>query len=175
MEIECMIKLKDLIDKKDYKIFLDLDGVTCDFVEQFNKVSGDLHPLEYKSKYGRKALWNLVDAQGVSFWADMPWTIDGKILWDFIKDKNVEILSAPARSNTSVQGKRLWVDKHLGKHIKLNLEKAENKKIYAAPNHILIDDMAENIEGWISAGGIGILHKSSEDTIKRLKEIMGLE
>jgi hypothetical protein len=45
------------------------------------------------------------------------------------------------------------------------------KYIYAAPNHILIDDMPEKIEGWTNAGGLGILHKSASGSIGKLKHI----
>jgi hypothetical protein len=54
---------------------------------------------------------------------------------------------------------------------KLILSKAENKKDYARPNSILIDDNVKNIADWIGAGGIGILHTSAEDTIKQLKKL----
>jgi len=47
-----------------------------------------------------------------------------------------------------------------------------NKKKYAAPNHVLIDDRKDNIEGWESEGGVGILHTSAEDTIAKLLNIV---
>jgi diphthamide synthase subunit DPH2 len=41
------------------------------------------------------------------------------------------------------------------------------------PGDILIDDRADNIEEWIAAGGIGILHDTNdgERTIRILKEL----
>jgi len=38
----------------------------------------------------------------------------------------------------------------------------------------LIDDLPRNIDPWIEAGGIGILHKNTEDTIKKLKKIINI-
>jgi len=100
----------------------------------------------------------------------MPWMEDGKNYWNYIKDYDVELLSSPSRSETSRLGKRLWVRNNLP-GIKLTLAQAYNKKNYAEPNHILIDDRTSNIEQWIKAGGIGILHTSAEDTINQLKAL----
>ena len=44
-------------------------------------------------------------------------------------------------------------------------------KIYKDENKILIDDMEKNIQQWRDNGGIGILHTSTADTIKQLKEL----
>ena len=38
-------------------------------------------------------------------------------------------------------------------------------------NHILIDDRKDNIERWEAAGGIGILHTTTENTIACLKKL----
>ena len=48
-----------------------------------------------------------------------------------------------------------------------------DKHKYAAPNHILIDDRMKAIGPWRKAGGIGILHKDTKDTIAKLK-LLGL-
>jgi hypothetical protein len=55
--------------------------------------------------------------------------------------------------------------------VKLTLAQSFNKKNYAEPNHILIDDRLSNIEQWRAAGGIGILHTSSDETITQLKKL----
>ena len=45
---------------------------------------------------------------------------------------------------------------------------AKDKHKHAAPGDILIDDKALNIEQWIAAGGIGILHTSADDILDQL-------
>jgi hypothetical protein len=67
-------------------------------------------------------------------------------------------------------GKRVWVKNNLA-GTKLILSSASTKKQYSGKNHILIDDRADNIQGWISEGGIGILHTSTENTIQQLKKL----
>ena len=118
--------------------------------------------------------WSIVDSEGgLNFFSHMFWMPDGKMLWDYIKNKNVEILSAPARQipEHSVLGKKLWCNRNLGKNIVLNLIAADSKQKFAAPNHILIDDKEKNIQRWKNAGGIGILHKSAPETIGSLIEL----
>ena len=95
---------------------------------------------------------------------------DGEQYWNYIKDYDVELLSSPSRSSTSRLGKRLWVRNNTP-GVKLTLAQAAKKQNYAAPNHILIDDRKSNIDQWIAAGGIGILHTSASDTISQLKKL----
>ena len=168
-----MIKLKNILENKieEYVIYLDLDGVLCDFMSAMRS----RYPNSSEIKKNREEYQKLVDGMDVKFWSDMPWMSDGKILWNFVKDMNVEILSAPADSEASVEGKKLWVRKNLSPTIKINLSKAENKKDYAAINHILIDDKPENIDGWISEEGEGILHTTAHDSIKQLKLILEIQ
>ncbi len=155
----------------DYKIFSDMDGVLTDFDGSFVKYSKGIQPRDYEKKFGKDGFWELIDGEGgVGFWAGMPWMEDGKEYWNYIKDYNTELLSSPSRSETSRLGKRLWVKNNMP-GVKLTLAQAYNKKNYAEPNHILIDDRESNIEQWREAGGIGILHTSASDTIKQLKAL----
>lgn len=115
--------------------------------------------------------WVPVNDNGVEFWSDMPWMPDGKELWDYIKPHNPSILTSPARGVDCPKGKIIWVERELGEDIPCILEKQKYK--YAGENKTLIDDSENKITPWIEAGGIGILHTSTEDTLRQLKEIMG--
>ena len=85
------------------------------------------------------------------------------------KDKNVKILSAPAKTiPESPRGKIMWVKENLGS-VELVICSAKEKQDYAKKNTILIDDSKENIDQWNTRGGLGILHKSAMGTIKKLK------
>ena len=153
-----------------YKIFSDMDGVLTDFEGRFKNYSDDVQPSDFEKKYGKDKFWELIDSKGVAYWVGMPWMEDGKQYWDYIKDYNPELLSSPSRSETSRLGKRLWVRNNMP-GVKLTLAQSFNKKNYAEPNHILIDDRLSNIEQWRAAGGIGILHTSSDETITQLKKL----
>lgn len=175
-----MYKLTDLykqikeeaqaIQISQYKIFCDMDGVLCDFDNRFEQFSG-MPPREYESKYDTKKFWELIDDKiGYTFWSKMSWMKDGKQLWAYISKYKPVLLSAPSQKSSSRYGKRLWVEENLP-GTKLILAKRENKKDYSKSNRILIDDRDDNINEWISYGGIGILHTSTNNTIEKLKQL----
>lgn len=163
--------LNENITKSSYNIFCDLDNVLTDFDNNFKKYSGGISPREYEEKMGKEEFWNLIDVKiGQKFWTEMPWMNDGHELWNFIKQYKPTILSAPSRNPVSSKGKKEWVKSELP-GTKLILAFADEKQKYSEENSILIDDMKKNIEQWVSQGGIGILHKSSGDTINQLKKL----
>ena len=93
-----MIKLKEIANI--YEIYCDMDGVLTDFDKAFVEIS-DV-PVkdgwEYKTRFGKRKFWKLIDAKGGDFWTEMPWMPTGKMLWNFmnIHFDNVYILSAPS-------------------------------------------------------------------------------
>ena len=161
--------IKENIDKK-YTIYSDMDGVLVDFNERFKRFSNGVPPTEYEQKFGKDKFWELVDGIGVRFWVGMDWMSDGKQLWDYIKSYNPTLLSSPSRADHSRMGKRIWRKRNLPS-TKLVLAQARHKQNYANPNSILIDDRESNIDQWIKAGGIGILHTDTASTIDKLKEL----
>jgi hypothetical protein len=155
---------------KKFKIYCDMDGVLTDFPAAFKKIDG--RPTTEVEKEGDDAFWDHVRKGGLEFWSNMPWISGSKKLWNYIKDKDTAILSAPAISlPNSPKGKAIWVKRELGSSAKLILKRARDKKEYASKNSILIDDMKKNISDWKSAGGIGILFKNPNQVIKELEEL----
>ena len=157
--------------KEEYTIYSDMDGVLVDFENRFKRFSDGISPKDYEDKYGKEKFWDLIDKEtGVRFWVGMPWMSDGKQLWDYIKTYNPTLLSSPSRSNSSRMGKRIWRKRNLPS-TKLVLAQASKKQNYANPDSILIDDRVSNIDQWVKAGGIGILHTDTVSTINKLKEL----
>jgi FMN phosphatase YigB (HAD superfamily) len=154
-----------------YKIYCDMDGVLADFDKRFKDLNPEkLSAAQYQTKYGIEKFWNFIDEENkVKFWVGIPWMPDGKQLWDYIKDKQPTLLSAPSRKPASRLGKRLWVKNNIP-GTPLILAAADKKQNYSGRNKILIDDRLDNIEQWVSQGGIGILHKNTQDTIQQLKK-----
>jgi len=162
-------KIKENING-NYTIYSDMDGVLVDFDKRFKRFSNGVAPTEYEQKFGKDKFWEIIDGTGVRFWVGMDWMSDGKQLWNYIKEYNPTLLSSPSRSNYSRMGKRIWRKRNLPS-TKLVLARAANKQNYADPNSILIDDRESNIDQWIKAGGIGILHTDTASTINKLKEL----
>lgn len=148
-----------------------MDGVLTDFDNQFKRYVG-VAPSVYDKTHSVSEFWGEIEKAGLGYWVGMDWMPEGKKLWNYIKNFDVEILSAPSRSKVSVMGKKMWVKTMLKPTPKLNLVRAVEKQKFATPNSILIDDKVENINQWKSAGGIGILAKRDniDTVIKTLKK-----
>lgn len=180
---EYMNKDKGVI-KSNKLIYVDMDGVIVDFNKGFKllKGSGGITATEYEDIHGKDSIWKVIDNYDRrKFFSNLPWTYDGQKLWNFIskKFKNIKILTALGRSdeihkNTS-NGKREWLGKNIPSLTDENIIMVQNKhakKHWSFPDMILVDDREVVIDGWNSKGGIGILHKNTHQTIKKLKEVI---
>lgn len=158
--------MKEKMEQK-YNLFVDMDGVLVDFNKGYFELTG----TDISDKYQNSAaFWEPIDRAGITFWEDLNWTEDGKRLWDYVEKYGPTILSSPSRKNDSRVGKHAWVKRELP-NAHLILRTANDKKEFACPHCILIDDLQKNIDSWNESGGIGILHTSADDTIKQLKNL----
>jgi hypothetical protein len=71
----------------------------------------------------------------------------------------------------TIEGKRMFIDNYLLSAPAIFCLRS-HKKDYATPNSLLIDDSRENVEAFRKHGGLAILHKSAESTLKELKAIV---
>lgn len=149
------------------KLLVDLDGVLVNFIKQLGDLIHKDLPLDYEIK--ENWIWGKMSKAGEDFWESMPWMPEGHKLWDAIKKYDPTILSAPTRAASSVEGKKKWLKNNLP-GVPYIIEHDKSK--YAKPDAILIDDREKNIKAWEEAGGIGILHKNSDQTLKELEKIM---
>ena len=106
-----------------------MDGVLVDFVKGAEKQTGKSIT---KWAQGRKSeKWGQIKATP-NFWRDLPWMSGGKQLWNFLKNKDVEILSAYVEDTYDknfIPGKRFWATKNLGiSSSKINLVRREQKQ-----------------------------------------------
>ena len=151
----------------DYKIYCDMDGVLADFESGYEELTG----IDLRGEFKKgDDFWDPIKVAGVGFWAGLKWMPGGQELWDYLKPFNPQLLSAPSREQSSRIGKHVWV-KHKIPGTKLILRYASQKQQLATPESILIDDRQVNIDQWETAGGIGILHTSADDTIIQLKKL----
>jgi hypothetical protein len=162
----------------DYTLFLDMDGVLCNFDHDFFKLTGK-EPREYEAEVGEKKFWTFILDQGTRFWEDLTPTKDMEELKEFAFSNflRIGILSSSSKkshgSNMVKNGKLKWLRKHgfLSKIPNENIiivDSARDKKKYAWKNKILVDDYEKNVKEWLGAGGVGIHHKSAKSTIKQL-------
>lgn len=160
--------------QSQYKIYCDMDGVLVDFDRGYKELTGT--ETHHADSQGKNEFWSIFK-QGLQnkqisekeYWMNLKWMPDGKELWNHIKQYNPTLLSAPTKDPQSRLGKHIWVKKYLP-GTPLILSAAEAKKNYATKNSILIDDRIPNIDSWNEAGGIGILHTSTQTTLDKLKK-----
>lgn len=153
------------------KIYVDMDSVLTDFEKQLAELLD--RPLERGWDFGNDPkVWSKISKAGEDFWVSMKWMPDGRELWDAVKKYDPTILSAPTRHPSSVSGKKKWLKENLP-GVPYIIE--SKKEQYAEKDAILIDDREKNIKKWEDAGGIGILYKNADSTIKKLGEIMSKE
>lgn len=150
-------------------LYVDMDGVLTDFDQQAADLFGV--PRDEAQKYMEehpKKAWFKIDHAGSDFWSEMPWMPDGKELWQKIAIHRPTILSSPSKHQTSLTGKKEWIGENIGDiPIILSSDKAQ----YAHDDCcVLIDDREKNIKAWEDAGGTGILHKSTRETMEKLEE-----
>ena len=163
-------------EKPTYKVYVDLDGVLCDFDGRFKQNVDQIGPDKYEKKHGMKKFWQEIEKHGIDHWSNMSWTSDGKRLWKFIEEnfKDIEILTGSPWGKVGQyahKGKDIWCDRELG-NVKVNHKSAKQKYKFADENHILIDDTKRNTDMWKDVDGISIHHKSTKKTIEMLKKYL---
>ena len=159
------------------EIYCDMDGVLVDIIGGLAKLYSikDLNNRNFDSHID--PMKPRIDKEHPNLFAGLPWTKDGKQLWNYISKYEPNILSA--HTNTwqpnSKKDKMRWIEKNLRplpklSHILLRRHKAKYAVKNGVPN-ILIDDWSKNIKEWEAAGGIGIKHRSTAETIAALKKL----
>lgn len=150
-------------------LFIDLDGVLCDFMSAaFRVFDREYVPAEWPEgetdlatvlDVPEKLLWAAIDLDGPRFWAelaDLPWTLDLCDLCDEVAPGNWFVATLPQDSDDCYAGKALWL---LGADISpsRNAFLGARKDLLAGPGRFLIDDNEQNCHDWEAAGGTAIL------------------
>lgn len=161
--------------KKEYKIFVDLDGVMADLDGHVLELTGKTFPQLRKNDKD-DGFQNFVDSEraaGQTIFDNLEPHDDAHQLWDYIVKYKPSILTATGVPEVPATAEKIrWVYDNLsGFDNIITVKKSVLKAEYAAPNHILIDDREKSIKPWREAGGIGILHTSAVDTISQLQKL----
>lgn len=173
----------------EFKIFIDLDGVICDFAGKVRELLGispmnseELMERVEEESFDKKLMWKAINAYDAHtpFFYSLDKMPDADDLFDFVTEyfdrENIGFLTASGNTPADApHQKRRWVRKHYGSYHVNVVTKSHEKAAMATPTTILIDDRPKSIDPWISAGGIGILHKNAKDTIEQLKKILKVD
>lgn len=149
------------------------DGLPHDPDNQAEQRPWNIEPI-----FGMSApdLW---DPLGREFWANLeplPHCHEVvEILTKKFGEENICLLTSPVRTDGCIDGKMDWIRKHLPQ-FKRQFLVGPAKQFAASPNHVLVDDHAQNIEAFKDAGGHVFMmpapwnHRFNEHPIEALKK-----
>lgn len=162
------------------KIYLDMDGVLADFDRGLRELCG-IEPRSQDACAGgryRADMWERVKSVG-HFYDKLSLMPGAEELFNAVYSKygdRCEILTGVPKPDKGIPGagedKINWMRRMLSEDIKINIVLREEKRNYCRGRDcILVDDLGDNIRVWEEFGGTGILHRSSEETLAKLREI----
>ncbi|MFP3959340.1 MAG: hypothetical protein ACLFUX_04150 [Spirochaetaceae bacterium] len=158
-----------------YALFVDLDGVLADFDRRVLELTGRSPSMQSPSH-----MWPIL-ARTPGFYAELPWTPDGKRLWNYLRPYRPVVLTGLPRGTWARPQKLQWCRRELGPEVEvitcMSREKAEKARAWLhehaegqLPTPVLVDDRASLREQWEGMGGIFVHHTDARSTITRLNE-----
>jgi hypothetical protein len=156
------------------KIYLDMDGVLCNFERRYFELYKEL-PGSMRDRKEFNVHWH--DFIATKQFETLDWYPGGKELYEFITSLGVpvEILSSSGgktRHDEVKKQKKVWLKRN-NINLPANIVPGRALKVdYAKPNTILIDDTEDVIGDFNGAGGIGILHTDAAKTIAIVKSLL---
>jgi FMN phosphatase YigB (HAD superfamily) len=178
------LKLVEL--SSPFIIYSDLDGVLVDFLGSakkflpkvgFDPSNNDEEEYFTNPKIHHefgKAIARYQEKYGYTFWEHLLPTPGAHELWNYIRNKNVQILTAVGDpQHHAARQKTEWVKRYLGSKVKINfVPHAKDKARYAAPDRVLIDDQLKAVIPFREAGGHAVHYeKNAAKAIEQLKKL----
>lgn len=155
------------------RFFWDMDGVLYDFENLFRQVMPgvdmeDDNAWTWQALYAREPnmYWNGNAMPGIQEVFDFAAT----------KGDNYILTAIPSRWNWPhvTTHKRMWVTANFNvkpQRVRFGPYAVDKQQHVEYSDDVLIDDRERNIKQWNRMGGIGILHRSPEETFERIKRL----
>lgn len=155
-------------------IYVDQDDVLAEFYGTAGAILGA--PFQSLSPAAR---WGQLE-RIPNLFRHLPVRPDALELWNGLAGRGTRsILTAMPRPtgllHTAAADKLAWAREHITHTAPVIVaESGLAKAAWARPGAILIDNLQRNIDVWVAAGGIGIVHVSAADTLAQLDIVLGL-
>ena len=146
-------------------VFLDCDGVLADFDTYAHAYFGK-PPRQAEKEMGSDAFWASLEAKG-DFYRNLPLMADARALYEGVKHLHPTILTGCPRG-TWAQGQKVeWAAEHFP-GVPIITCRSADKRDYAKPGDVLIDDWAQHRHRWIEMGGVFITHHDAASSLAAL-------
>lgn len=149
-------------------LFLDCDGVLADFDSGVKAILG-MSPAAFQKQHGSREFWRRL-ASARNFYGKLSEMPDAQRLLQAVEHLKPTILTGLPLGNWAAPQKERWVAEHFP-HIPIITTMARRKHEHMEPGDVLVDDRENHRHLWENAGGVFILHKDAEDTLRQLAEI----
>ena len=158
------------------RIFIDMDGVLADFIRGVESPQYLGEPLTNDDEGHTTYDLKKEELTNKRLFANLPPMVDMYDLLAYVRhcDTPWEILTAAGDVNRElvVFDKNEWIKKYVDPTVPVTCTfTGTQKAAFAFEGSVLIDDRQKNIDAWVDAGGIGIVHTSAKNTITTLKEL----
>jgi hypothetical protein len=150
------------------RLYLDADGVLCDFDLYAGSVLG-IPPPEFERLHGEHMMWRML--HGVpDLYRALPPMKEGLALYEATSRWTPTILTGIPRSYPDAEEQKLgWRDEWLP-GVRMICCPSRNKKDYAQPGDVLVDDRLKYAHLWTAAGGV-FVHWQCRDVGKAVSLI----
>lgn len=163
-------------------IYLDMDGVLCDFYKAYKqRFRIDLTPLDGKApkkekEVFRKNFIEFIEEEGFTTLPSLKGCYDILRLCDTYKEVEKKILTSSGNEEAHEEisrQKKSWLWDHCIDYECIVVPGKRFKKDYAKKTALLIDDTLTNCQTFRDSGGIAIQHKGDHyDVVHQLQQIM---
>lgn len=161
LQAECARKTEAL----EPHVFLDCDGVLADFDAHGLAYFG-MPPRRAEAELGAKEFWRQLEARG-DFYRSMPLMTDAKALYEGVKHLHPTILTGCPKGDWAQGQKVAWAAEHFP-GVPIITCRSADKRNYAKPGDVLIDDWPQHRHRWIEMGGHFITHLDAASSLAAL-------
>ena len=146
-------------------VFLDCDGVLADFDTYAEGYFG-MNPREYEKRMGSAKFWEQLEGKG-DFYRNLPLMPDAMALFEGVKHLHPTILTGCPRGDWAQGQKVAWAAEHFP-GVPIITCRSADKRDYAKPGDVIIDDWPQHRHRWIEMGGVFIVHHDAASSLAAL-------
>lgn len=125
-----------------------------------------INPRKYEKLHGSSMFWKKL-READEFFFNLPLMDDARELYDNVKHLKPIIITGCPRGDWAQPQKRRWAEKHFPGVPVITCASAD-KRNYADPGDVLIDDWPQYRHKWVEMGGVFISHFCARTSLNTL-------